>query len=473
MNNEDFLKCYDDGLLEKKDMRMDICDWMFIKAGDILFDIDAVWDPRCVERDFFLPRLQKKGVIISSYIHDILCITNPEFFDSFGVLFFKYAALNLRYADVLITSTETTAKRLSELARRLAVPCPKCVVSWCGSDFKSDGMAEDVSTEARSIAERGKYVLCVGTVEPRKNHAVILDAYDAELAAAGVNLVFAGRRGWKSDELLKRIDSHPRKNNGFWYLEGENDATIKYLYANAFAVVFATFDEGFGLPAVESLSNGAVTVLSDVPIMREVGGKYCEYFDPKSCAALAKIIKNYLAEPERYERQKEIAKGYKPALWDEVAQKIKMTLLSAKKDEQREQKLKSIGAEQIFNGIIEDIEARGYVGAPKEFYQTDAFAVPVLLDSLQKNIPESGEKPAATKPAPVSFKARVKAAVKRFVPAQFKTLVKKVVRKFVSAAFKMEISAQQNINRNMLDVIKEYEKRILHLEQNIAKQERR
>lgn len=456
LNNSDYLACYDEGKLKKSNIKKDqtlTLDGM--KAGDILFELDSVWDGRCHSRKELLPILAQKGVLISTYIYDIIAITNPEFFKFSAPDFYAYIAANLLHADLLITEVHATVTRLNDLAKRYNLPVPHCSVSWLGSDFKATKKSETVSNKARKIVKKGKYILCVGTLEPRKNHKLVLDAYDEKLSKMGVNLVFAGRRGWLVDDLLSRIDAHPKKNKGFYFLEGENDATIEYLYKNAYVVVFPTFDEGFGLPLVEALLHGAACAVSDVPVMREVGGTGCDYFDPKSTNSLLKLLSGYLEDAEPYEDCKKRASGYKPVLWDEVVEKIKRDLLLMKKDAERENLMKKYSTEKILKEICDDIKAKG-----------------VKIDDLQfsdvKRICNRGCLKTAI------FNAQSSTYVDMYgniSGGKCKKIFKKLIRKFVRPAFMSQAKRQTLFNENSSKAIEYLERYVSELEARITKLE--
>lgn len=116
------------------------------------------------------------------------------------------------------------------------------------------------------------FLLCVGTLEPRKNQATLLEGY---LRARKERhdlppLVFAGRRGW-DDALYARLSSGELEADNVFYLEGCSDGELAWLYANAAFVTLPSVHEGFGLPVIEAFQAGKAVLLSDIPIFREVG----------------------------------------------------------------------------------------------------------------------------------------------------------------------------------------------------------
>ncbi|MBQ8983572.1 MAG: glycosyltransferase family 4 protein [Lachnospiraceae bacterium] len=300
-----------------------------MQPGDVFFDIDSVWNLP-LRRSVLLPELKANGVKIAVYVYDIIPITHPQYCHGQTVYkFMNYIGAYLQYADLIIASAQSTLDAIDELLDQLELPHIPGVVSWLGSDFSSKTFqAEDVAEEAQTAVEAGRYVLMIGTIEPRKNHTLVLDAFDNRLFDQGVNLILAGKIGWNVDTLQKRIESHPMLHKQLFFLEGMNDATIDYLYKHAFCVAFPTFNEGFGLPIIEAFQRGTPVLASDIPILREVGGENCAYFDLASWENFANGLEQWIQNPEQYEIYKNRVNQYQPVTWDTVSDTISDALIS-------------------------------------------------------------------------------------------------------------------------------------------------
>jgi glycosyltransferase involved in cell wall biosynthesis len=129
-------------------------------------------------------------------------------------------------------------------------------------------------------------------VEPRKNVRAIVDAWRivrADPRAAGVRLVIAGRRGWRSDEIEAEI-ARDGERLGIVRLDHVSDAQVDALYRDCLATVHASWAEGFGLPARESVVRGIPTLMSSaIPRDGLPDGTYA-LFDPADPDALAALI---------------------------------------------------------------------------------------------------------------------------------------------------------------------------------------
>lgn len=293
------------------------------EEGSLFFDIDSVWNAR-VKRSWLFPELKKRSIKICTQLYDIIPITHPQYCHEVTTLnFMNYLGANIKYADLIITSAKATERQLKEITDKAGLEQKKCAVVPLGSDFrKKENSDEKPDKEVTEIATKGKYILMVGTIEPRKNHSLVLDALDEKLADLGVNVVFAGRIGWNVSELENRIKTHPKLNKNLFFVTGANDATIDFLYKNAYMVAFPTFDEGFGLPIIESFQRGTPVIASDIEVLREVGGDFADYFKLNDRNAFIAVIEKYLENPKLYEEKKKRLKDFVPYTWDESADEM-------------------------------------------------------------------------------------------------------------------------------------------------------
>jgi alpha-1,2-rhamnosyltransferase len=135
--------------------------------------------------------------------------------------------------------------------------------------------------------------LCVGTIEPRKNHAYVLDAFES-IWKQGLpaKLCIVGRIGWKCEEFVARVLNHSLLGDSLFMFNDLTDAELHYCYQHAKMLILPSVIEGFGLPIVEALHFGLPTLASDIPIHHEVGGAYCGYFDLHRAMSLAEIVLN-------------------------------------------------------------------------------------------------------------------------------------------------------------------------------------
>ena len=318
-----FLAYYRDGKGEKEEIRtqqgIGLAEF---PHGSVFLELDSVWHSRC-KRMILYPELKARGVKIAVCYQDLIPIMWPEYAATETICaFLGYMTACVTYGDLFISSTRTNIEYLQDFMRRIGVENPApCAVSWLGMDFKERRQESRPGRRLEEIAGKGKYLLMVGTVEPRKNHRLVLDAMDSSLFAQGWQLVIAGRQGWDIRETAERIRSHPQLGRQLHWIEDATDADIEYLYVHSRFVVFPSLTEGFGLPIVEACGRGIPVLSSDHPVLREVGGGYCRYFSPQDPQSLIDVLEQEDREPV-YGQMREALQGYKATGWDQVAERI-------------------------------------------------------------------------------------------------------------------------------------------------------
>jgi alpha-1,2-rhamnosyltransferase len=133
--------------------------------------------------------------------------------------------------------------------------------------------------------------LMVSTIEPRKNHAYLLDAFDRAWAdGSRARLCIVGKIGWKCEALIDRIRQHRELNRRLFMFNSLSDKSLEHAYEHATALVFPSHVEGFGLPLVEAMQRGLPAMGSDIPVFREIGGDYMAYFDLADPQSLTDLV---------------------------------------------------------------------------------------------------------------------------------------------------------------------------------------
>ena len=194
------------------------------------------------------------------------------------------------------------------------------------SKFKGPAL-EKIHTSVLSASHR-PYVLCVGTIEGRKNNWGLATTWASIGGKYGLRtpkLLFAGRRGWSNDDFFKFIDSTGNINGSIGLVENPSDEELAYLYKNSLFTVFPSYYEGWGLPIGESLWFGKPVVASNTSSMREVGGDVVDYVDPYDLEALEAAIIRMLDPDYRSKRTAAVQSMHKRT-WVEVAKDIRAAL---------------------------------------------------------------------------------------------------------------------------------------------------
>lgn len=152
-----------------------------------------------------------------------------------------------------------------------------------------------------ALADGTPFFLCLGTIEPRKNHLLLLQLWRQMAAAAAPGdpplpkLVIVGNRGWDNEQVLDLLERSARLRPHVLELGRVSDGVVAGLMAEARALLMPSFAEGFGLPVAEALACGAPVLCSDIPAHREIGGAVAEYLDPLDAPAWAAAVLAYAA----------------------------------------------------------------------------------------------------------------------------------------------------------------------------------
>lgn len=301
-----------------------------IEQDAIFFELDATWLGN-VKRSYLLAELKKRNVTVVAHVYDVLPITYPQYFQAKTVYaFMDYIGAQLLYADCIIVNAETTKQAILDLCERLERKAPKIYVNYLGVDQKEQHLSTEniVREELVNSIKSDKVILMVGTIEPRKNHKLLLKAYDEGLKELGYTIMIAGAVGWKTEELMTTIREHEDYGKHIFHFTNLNDQEIAYLYKKAKFVAFLSYAEGFGLPIIEALQHKTPVIASATPINQEVGKHYCDYFTQDRAKELCEIVLKYEENPQLYEDKIRGIEEFKSDSWQESAENIKGILES-------------------------------------------------------------------------------------------------------------------------------------------------
>lgn len=257
-------------------------------------DLDAAWH-NPLDRQKLLPRLSAAGVRTATLFHDLFPIDHPQWSDrGTRELFPPWADAHLRCDALIVGNSEWTLQRALDRRRQLGVADPDIsgVVHLSGDGdaradtrpaFHDDPQPEGgrpgiplrspgLPPQLEGSAVEG-YVVCVATLEPRKNHQVLLDAFDLWASRSPqLGLVLVGRIGWNTEALVRRIEGHQLLGSQLFWFSHADDETMRTLLGHATVAAMPSHAEGFGLPVLEALALGVPVVTTDGGALGEVGG---------------------------------------------------------------------------------------------------------------------------------------------------------------------------------------------------------
>jgi len=283
--------------------------------GSVFVDLEGSWyDPE--PRAELLPRLQSQGVSSMVLVHDVMPVIHPEWFDPRHIRVFEsWLDAHFRWSTRFLANSECTARDLRAVARRHGVRDElDVVVIPLGADYMVTA-PETVELPP----EAGRFLLVVGTLEPRKNQRIVLDAFDRlRDEYPDLALVLVGKEGWMVDDLVHRIRTHPEHERRLLWFGGIDDAELSWLYEHAFLAVTPSRYEGLGVPVIEALAHGCATIASTGGALPEAGTGSTELIDPDDLDGLVALVRQHLDDPEHHAAAVARAAAYRPPTWSET-----------------------------------------------------------------------------------------------------------------------------------------------------------
>lgn len=207
---------------------------------------------------------------IAVFVHDTIPLDFPEFQRQGSVAKFKGFLRRVeRDADAIFCNSEVTAK---DIMRHLENPesAPETLVAHLGLDLDCSQNEDSLDV----TLHKTPYFVCLGTIEPRKNHAFLFRLWEAlsnELSTEEMpQLLVLGARGWRNEDVFSWLDTSPLVGRCVQELSGLSDGEVAALMVGSAGLVFPSLAEGFGLPPVEAAAMGIPVLSNDLPVIREI-----------------------------------------------------------------------------------------------------------------------------------------------------------------------------------------------------------
>lgn len=280
---------------------------VYLNVGHTDFDLPAHcdWTSRHALRPVYL-------------IHDLIPILYPEHCRPRAVA--RHAGRvegALRRGAGLIVGSAAVADDLFAHAVRSDLACPPVIVAPLAGARLAPGTPLPSAPAA--------YFLCVGTIESRKNHRLLLKVWErlaARLGSAAPRLVIVGRWGSGSGPVRTALERSGKAGGLIEVIENCGDTALAALMRGARAVLMPSLAEGFGLPMAEALALGVPVIASDLPVFREIGQGIPHLIDPHDVEAWTDRIAAFDDAAAARQRRIDALRGYCPPVWEEHFERV-------------------------------------------------------------------------------------------------------------------------------------------------------
>lgn len=213
-------------------------------------------------------------------VHDLSYFYYPdEFLKKDLYQLTRWTKKSVDEAKKIIAVSKTTKK---DIVKFYHIPEEKIKLVYNGYEKQIGKGTSEVKEIKKWQLEKNKYVLYVGTIQPRKNILTLIRAFERyNRQFPEFKLVIAGKKGWLYEDIFEEVKQRGLNKKVVFtgYLPGEE---INWLYQNAFCFVLPSLYEGFGIPLLEAMSFNCPVISSFTSSLPEVGDEACLYFDPKN-----------------------------------------------------------------------------------------------------------------------------------------------------------------------------------------------
>ncbi|NPD68330.1 glycosyltransferase family 4 protein [Lichenicola cladoniae] len=264
--------------------------------------------------------IAKRGAAFVPMVHDLIPLEFPEYSREREPA--RHASridTVVRQADAVLVPSEAVRGSLLPYLERAGRPHVPVWVIPHGVHLRALPNAR-IGPDAATGPVPHPYFICLGTIEARKNHLLLLNLWRRLVEEHGEqapHLVLIGKRGWENEQVLDMIERCPALKGVVKEHNALPDEEVVRLLKGARALLFPSFAEGYGLPLAEALSLGVPAICSDIPVFREVGGGRPYMLDPLDTMAWKRKVEAFTGNDTDREAQRASLRDLPVPGWDD------------------------------------------------------------------------------------------------------------------------------------------------------------
>ena len=249
------------------------------------------------------------------FVHDLIPITHPEYCRAGETqAHTQRMRLALQVGAGVVANSQATLDSLAVFAQQQNLPMPPAVVALLAP-------APLPVPDAPKRPMAAPYFVVLGTIEPRKNHLLLLHVWRELVGLLGPDaphLVVIGQRGWECENVVDMLERCSALHGHVHEVGHCSDAQLAAYLAHAQALLFPSFTEGYGMPLAEALMAGVPVIASDLPVFGEFAGDVPQWVSPLDGVGWLRAVMAYTdsQHPERL-AQLDRLRAWRAPTWDD------------------------------------------------------------------------------------------------------------------------------------------------------------
>jgi glycosyltransferase involved in cell wall biosynthesis len=295
----------------------------FAAPGDVLVSVGATWClPGHAEATAVL---RSRGVRVARMIYDLIPTLRPQWLEPVHTQAITlWVREVLTGSDRVLTISEYSRREIEQYCGECRFDLPPLSVVRLGDVLETTASGTGPAALPKFVPSR-PFFLCVSTLDVRKNHRLLYDAWTQLATSRGAacpDLVCIGMAHLHVTDLLRELRQDRTVNQRIHVLHGVEDFELDWYYKNCAATIYPSKYEGWGLPVAESLGHGRLCLASQATSIPEIS-ELPEFFDPFDVHGVAALVERVLDEPSWVqERETRIRAEFQPTEWRETAAQV-------------------------------------------------------------------------------------------------------------------------------------------------------